>query len=124
MRAPQERLLSALCHLFNAIPLWGLLFSGLIWMRLREESRAVVWQAQQAMMFHAILMAGVLVCLLVHGLSRLVSILAPDVGAWLATANRWIVAALLIAYVVTCMVGFFMSLTGRTFRYPVVRFRG
>lgn len=120
MRTRQEEILSALCHLFNAVPLWGLLFCGWIWFSVREESRVVVTQARQAMIFHVLLMAGLLVWLLLGLLSRVVWALSPTLGGLLDNLNLLILALLLVAYVAVCLYGFARRLSGLPFAYPLL----
>jgi uncharacterized Tic20 family protein len=120
MRTRQEQIHSAFCHLFNAIPLWGLLFCGLIWFSLREESRVVVRQAQQAINFHMLLMGGLLIWLLLETISRILGVLSPTLREILSRVNGVMIALVLLAYVATCLYGFARCLSGQRFRYPLV----
>lgn len=124
MRAPQEQLISALCHLFNAVPVWGLLFNGWIWFHLREESRTVRRTAQQAMTFHVLLMSGLLIWMLVASINRLLEALALGrlCGA-IDYINDKIFAGLILVYIAICLFGALRVVSGKPFQYPMVRLR-
>lgn len=122
MRPRQEQHLSALCHLCNAVPLWGLLFCGWIWFQLREESRTVRREAQQAMMFHALLMSGLLLWILATLLTRILHSLSLETASHLAArTNDIIFSGLMLAYVAICLTGCWRTLRDQSFRYPLVR---
>lgn len=124
MRARQEQHLSALCHLCNAIPLWGLFFCGCIWFQLREESRTVRRQAQQAMMFHVLLMGSLIIWILLELFARLLNALElPSACRLVSQLNGVIIWTTLAVYVTVCLAGCWRILSGRPFRYPLVRLR-
>jgi uncharacterized Tic20 family protein len=120
MRIRQEQLVSALCHLFNAVPLWGLLFCGWVWFALREESRFVVRNARQAMMFHGLMMAGLLIWMMLEWFSRIIGVLSPALSSLLSQLNNLIVTIFLLSYVAICLAGSARCYSGRPFRYPLV----
>jgi uncharacterized Tic20 family protein len=120
MRTRQEQLISALCHLFNAVPLWGLLFCGWVWFAMREESRGVVRQAQQAMTFHALLMGGLFIWMILEWFARIISVLSPTLSGILSETNSVILALLLLVYVSICLIGFARCLSGQPFQYPLL----
>lgn len=120
MRTRQERILMASCDFLNAIPLWGLLFCGWVWFWQREESRPVVRAAQEAMMFHTLLMGGLLIYLLLGWVARLSAVLSPTLGFILDQLNLLIVTVLLIAYAAVCLYGGAHRLSGQSFHYPLV----
>lgn len=120
MRTRQEQIVSALVHLFNAVPLWGLLFCGWVWFAMREESRQVVRQARQAMTFHTLLMGGLLIWMLLEWFSRLIKQLSPTLGNLLMGLNGAIVTGLLIIYAAVCLLGAARCLSGQPFNYPLV----
>lgn len=121
MRTRQEQILSALCHLFNAIPLWGLLFCGWLWFSLREESRPVVHQARQAMIFHFLMMGAILISIMLEWLSRIIGVvLSLKLKFFLSTLNWWMIMVLLAVYGLICLYGFVRCLFGQPFRYPLV----
>jgi uncharacterized Tic20 family protein len=120
MRAQREHVLSGLCHLFNAVPLWGLLYCGWMWYALREESRTVVYHARQAMTFHVVLMLGLLVYLALGFVARLLGVLLPELGGVFRQINDSILKAALLAYVAICVCGCVLCSTGRSFHYPLL----
>ena len=121
MRSHREYQFSALCHLLNALPLWGLFFCGWIWFALREESRMVVRHAQQAMIFHALLLAALSVWVLLGLLARIMGVLSQNLGDGLLLLNGWIIRLLLAAYIVICLYGSYRCLSRKPFRYPLVK---
>jgi uncharacterized Tic20 family protein len=124
MRARQEQLLSAVCHLVNALPLWGLLFCGWIWFQLREESRPVRRQAQQAMYFHGLLMTAMVIWMALELFTRILFALSlSTIGTLVSQLNGFIIWALLVSYVGICLYGSWRVLSGQPFRYPLVRLR-
>ena len=120
MRTRQEQIVSALCHLFNAAPLWGLLFCGWVWFAMREQSRTVVRHARQAMIFHLLLMSGLLVWLLLDWLTRIIGVFSPSISGWLMQINNLILLVVLLAYVTICLIGFARCFSGQDFRYPLL----
>jgi len=124
MRPRREHVYCGLCHVFNAIPLWGLLFCGWVWFTMREESRFVVYHARQAMTFHVLLMLALLIYAALELVSRVMGVLLPSFGGVLRQANDIILKVLLIAYVVICVEGGLQCLIGRRFHYPLLGRRG
>ncbi|MBI3737189.1 DUF4870 domain-containing protein [Candidatus Sumerlaeota bacterium] len=124
MRRRYELDMAALCHLCNAIPIWGLLFCGLIWFNSREKSRYLVAQAQQAMVFHGLLLFLIVVWMLVEIASKLLFFFLPPVGALLSLLNRGIISVVLVIYIGFCLLGSWRCFTSSPFRYPFIGERG
>ena len=124
MRPGQESFYCGLCHLCNAIPVWGLLFCGWIWYATREESRRVGVQARQAMVFHALLMTAALAYLILEILARILDVLAPLAGGPLHVVNQVIITVIYILYVGVCLWGSYRCFSGKDFRYPMIGRRG
>jgi uncharacterized Tic20 family protein len=120
MRARQEELVRGLCHLFNAIPIWGLLFCGWIWMTLREESRAVVSVARQAMMFHSLMLVVLAAWMILEMLAKVVRVISPALGGVLSHLNSLIILLVLLLYVLICLYGALSAFRGIAFRYPLI----
>jgi uncharacterized Tic20 family protein len=124
MRARQEQVIEAFCHLSNAIPIWGLFFCGVVWFWLREESRSVVRQARDAMVFHSLILVPMLLWCFLFQVIRLVRYLAP---AWFCELLYWINNGMLlivyIAFALVCLWGMLCRLRGEPFRYPFPRRR-
>ena len=120
MRMQRERLYSGLCHLFNAIPVWGFVICGLVWLTLREESRAVVFHARQAMTFHVLLMLGLLAYWVLVITARILWQLSPALSSFIAQMNNDILKILLIAYIAVCLYGAILCFSGQRFRYPLL----
>ena len=60
----EERGYILLAHLSAAIPLWGILFNGILWLSFKEKSRKVVFHAHQGIFFQVIFLAALLVGLI------------------------------------------------------------
>ena len=120
MRRPREDSLCALCHFFNLIPVWGLIFCAWVWYALLEESRLVVFHARQAMAFHALALGVGLMWMVISLIGRILGVLSQSLADLLQLANNTVVTILTIAYVVACLWGCWCCLTGRPFRYPLV----
>ena len=120
MRRQEEQTRAALCHFFNAIPLWGLIFCGVIWFDSREKSRYLVAQARQAMYFHGALMCGILVLMIAYLFAFLIGIIFPLIGGFLDFVNRSMGWVLIIVYVGICVWGGAQCWRGEPFRYPFV----
>lgn len=121
MRPRNEQQLAGLCHLFNAVPGWGMLFCGYVRYAMREESRLVVHHARQAMVFHSLILAGLMLWVLIELLCRVLAILSIYFSALLSSLNDLMVAGLIAVYVTTCLYGAWRCMSGRTFQYPLVR---
>jgi uncharacterized Tic20 family protein len=123
MRSSKEYPLIACCHLFNMAPAWGLIFCGWVWYGMREESRLVVAQARQAMAFHALLLLALLAWMAMWLLAQLFSVLSPTFGHWFMNVNNAIMLISYLLYAGVCLAGFARAMSGRLFRYPLVRIR-
>lgn len=121
MRARRESLCAGLCHLCNALLLWGLLFCGWMWYALREESRYVVRHARQAMVFHTLMMATLLVYILIELVVEVLRVLSPALGTGLHRVNTVLFVAVLVAYWSVCLFGAWRCLRGHDFHYPLLR---
>ncbi len=120
MRAPQESNNAGLCHLFNMVPLWGLLYCGWVLYSMREESRYIVRNAREAMIFHSLLMAATFVFLVTGMLGRLIGVLAPAVGAFLNELNMTIFYAFVAVYWAICFYGACRCFAQYEFHYPLI----
>lgn len=120
MRRQDEQTLAALCHFFNAVPIWGLLFCGFIWYDSREKSRHLVGQARQGMLFHGVLLAALLVWIVVELFVALLSFLLPPLGILLHLLNSIIVWVLVAAYAAVCIWGGTRVWAGEEFNYPFI----
>lgn len=119
-RQEQEHNLAALCHLCNVVPIWGLIFCGMVWFNSREKSRYLIEQTQQAMVFHGALMLAFIAVVVVQILSGIVAYVIPFVGTPLDFINHAITYILLLAYTVACLWGAVSCYQGKPFRYPFV----
>lgn len=120
MRKRDEELFATLCHLFNAIPVWGMIFNGLALFWSRETSRNVSRQASQAIFFHALMLFSIIVWSLVELITHLIGIVFGPLGGILHFFNSTILFALMVLYWGTCAWAAFQTYNGVSFRYPLV----
>jgi uncharacterized Tic20 family protein len=120
MRRRDEQMMAALCHLFNGVPLWGLIFNGLVWFDSQEKSRFLVMQARQAMVFHGLFLACMFIWSIVELFTKLLGVLFAPLGSTLGFLNSAIIIALLALYLCTCLFGALRCWSGESFRYPLI----
>jgi uncharacterized Tic20 family protein len=120
MRRRDEQMMAALCHLCNAVPLWGLIFSALIWFDSREKSRFLAAQSRQAMYFHGLFLMCMLIWSIVELFTMLLGALFAPLGNTLGFLNSAIIVGLLALYVSTCLFGALRCWSGEPFRYPLI----
>ena len=120
MRRRDEQTLAALCHFFNAIPIWGMIFSGFVLFDNREKSRFLAAQARQALLFHGLFLAVIVVWMLVELVTALLNALFAPLGSLLRFLNHVIVSAALIGFVGVCVWGGLRAWAGEFFRYPFI----
>ena len=116
----EERGFAALIHLLNAIPLWGVVFITVIWIYFRERSREMIFQAQQAMVFHIVSLVIVLVWLVVEMITFPVHVLSEPVASAIDAGNLFLLVVCLAIYAMICLTGVGLTLLGRPFLYPVL----
>ena len=121
MRQLQENRLSALCHAVNIIPFWGLVICGIVFFKVREESRRVQGQALQAMVFHAMLLGVTAVFFILQLLVRVLRVISAGLSEGLEAVNQGMVAVIFVVFAAFCLLGCVRCLRGEAFHYPLVR---
>lgn len=116
-------MLAGLCHLFNPVPIWGLFFAGWIHFIKREESRVVVFHARQAAIFHALFLTAALAWLLFGQFCKLLAVILPGVGVLFHRGNDLLFVGVWVAFLTICLIGCARTMSGRPFRYPMLRNR-
>ena len=115
-----ERNISALVHLLALLPLWGLLIIGIIWLRYKEASRAIVFQALQAIFFQcSFLLLAVIYIILTLFISIIAVINAP-LADLLKTMLFWLGVTCAGLYCLACLTASLSVLFGKDFKYPVI----
>lgn len=120
MRRRDEQVTASICHIGNAVPIWGLLFAGWLWFHNRETSRYLIAQSRQALYFHGLFLFCILVWMAVKLVTLLLHVLFAPLGGVLDWFNNVIISLLLVSYVLTCFWGAWCCWGGRPFRYPIV----
>jgi uncharacterized Tic20 family protein len=116
----EERGFMLLAHLFAAIPLWGILFNGILWLSFQQKSRKVVFHAHQGIFFQVVFLAMLLVGLIVFLFSHLVGVINKTLGSLLGFGNWVILISIFIIYELTCLYAIWNILQGREFEYPFI----
>jgi len=117
---PEERGFAASAHLMAAIPLWGLVFLGLLWIFFKERSREVVFHVQQAMIFQMTFLAVAVFALTVYLIALPVGVLHEGLANFISHINTFFLISVYTLFAGTCLVGVGMVMTGRVFLYPVI----
>jgi hypothetical protein len=120
MRRDDEQIVAACCHWCNAIPIWGLMFCGVMYFYFRETSRYLVAQTRQAMFFHGVMLAAALAWIISELIARVTTELFELVGETLQTINKVVIVAIYLAYLAVCAWGGARSWLGKPFVYPLV----
>lgn len=115
-----ERTYSALTHILNIIPGWGILFNALIWYNFKDRSRDVVFHAQQSILFQIGILIVALVGLVIRGLSSLVGMVIPPIGMISNVMNNLIFYLIGLVYFLVCLYGAFSVYNKGTFLYPFI----
>ena len=116
----EERGYILLAHLSAAIPLWGILFNGILWLSFKEKSRKVVFHAHQGIFFQVIFLAALLVGLIAFLFIQLIAVVNGSLAAILGFGNWVVMAIVWAAYEITCFYAMWSIVQGRDFEYPLV----
>ena len=116
----EERGYVFLSHLFTAIPLWGILFNGVMWISFKERSRQVVYHAQQGIFFQVIFLAAILVGLVAFLFTQVVGVINGPLAAVLSFINWIIIVMVWIVFEIICIIGMATAANGNEFHYPFV----
>lgn len=117
----KEREWAALAYLLAIIPLWGILFDGLIWIHHRESNRKVVFHAHQAIALHFILLIVFVFFSLFLIVIKIISVMDAEVAGMFEMANWALLIGFYLIYVLGCLWATFALLGGNdNFQFPVV----
>jgi len=116
----EERGYVLLAHLFAAIPLWGIVFNGILWLCFKERSRKVVYHAHQGIFFQVIFLAALLVGLVVFLFNHLVAVINSPLASIISFGNWIVIFVIWAIYELTCLYAMWNVIQGREFEYPFV----
>jgi uncharacterized Tic20 family protein len=116
----EERSMAALAHLAAIIPLWGILFAGIIWLQFKEKSKHVVFHAQQAIFFQVILLIVIIVALVFRLFCSIIAVVNSSLASILNAGNLFLLIVCLILYGAACLYAAWSVLEGRAFEYPFI----
>jgi uncharacterized protein len=109
-----------LAHLFTIIPLWGILFNGIMWVSFKDRSRKIVFHAHQCIFFQVVFLAAIIVGLIFNLLVKLISAINGTIGALLGFVNSSIISLIIIIYFGSCLYAMWSILQGHDFEYPFI----
>jgi len=116
----EERGYILLAHLFAAIPLWGILFNGILWLSFQEKSRKIIFHAHQGIFFQVAFLVMFLAGLVVFLFTKLISVINTSLASLLSTGNWIIIIVLIAAYEITCLYAIWNIIQGKEFEYPFI----
>lgn len=116
----EERGYILLTHLFAAIPLWGILFNGILWLSFQEKNKKVVFRAHQGIFFQVTFLAMLLVGLVVYLFTQLVGVINESLASVIRSGNWMIITIIFIMYEVTCLYAIWNVIQGKDFEYPFI----
>lgn len=117
----KDREWAALSYLLAIIPLWGILFDGLIWIHHRESNRKVVFHAHQAIALHFILLIVFVFFSLFLIIIKIINVIDADVAQLFKLANYGLLLGFCLLYLVGCLWATFALLNGNeNFEFPVI----
>ena len=116
----EERGYILLAHVFAAIPLWGILFNGILWLSFQEKSRKIIFHAHQGIFFQVAFLVVLLVGLVVFLFTQLISVINTSLASLLGTGNWIIIIVLFASYEITCFYAVWNIIQGKEFEYPFI----
>ena len=117
----KDREWAALAYLLAIIPLWGILFDGLIWVHHRESNRKVVFHAHQAIALHFIWLIVFVFFSLFLIVINIIRVMDNEIARWFQFANFGLLLGFSLIYGLGCLWATFALLNGNeNFEFPVV----
>jgi uncharacterized Tic20 family protein len=115
-----RRIIAALCHFSGIIPVYGAVFSAVVWLWNRRCDRPVAFQALQALIaqiaFHLLLLIPFLGWIVM----RLLWLLRAPMPRVVAEMNHWFVELLFVTAWVTFVFATFQVYLSGKFEYPLL----
>ncbi|MCD6386222.1 DUF4870 domain-containing protein [Candidatus Sumerlaeota bacterium] len=116
----EERTVIALVHLLIILPLWGILFAGIIWLNFKERSREVVFHSQQAIFFQCIFLLIFVVYLIFLLFCNLIAVFNLQLANLLILGNKVLLVGCGLVYITICIYAAIRVIFGKDFNYPYV----
>lgn len=117
---PKDKEIAGLIHLLNIIPLWGVLFNGIIWYLVREKNEDLVFNALQAIFFHSIFLALFIIGCGIHLFCLPIKFIVEQIGVLFIAINWSVIVICWVGYICTCLYGSYKKFNGEDFEYPFV----
>jgi uncharacterized Tic20 family protein len=118
---PEERVVTALCHLSTLVPLWAVPANALLFFLFRQSSRTVCFHARQGIHYHFLFLVVAVPFLLLIPLENLLILagISQQVAHKLPTLAFLLLGLLYGVYATFCLVGAVQALRGRGYAYPL-----
>ncbi len=116
----EERTVAALVHLFIILPLWGILFAGIVWLNFKERSREVVFHSLQAIFFQCVILIIFLIYLVFRLFCKLIEVFNQNLADLFIMGNRVLLMVCGLIYIILCIYAAVRVILGKDFKYPYV----
>ena len=117
----REREIAGIVYLLALVPLWGILFDGILWLVKKESSRTIAFHAHQAIVLHFILLLVFVFFAIFLIIGRIIGVVSEDLGAMLKAADLYLLAIFYALYVFACLYAVFAIISGNDqFKFPVI----
>ena len=88
-----ERVIAALCHVFAACPLWGIVVDFGMWLYYKDSNEKLAFHAMQGVFLQAIFIALFIIALLFNLFFLLVRIISQQIGQVLINFNEYLLVS-------------------------------
>lgn len=118
---PDERVVTALCHLSTLVPLWAVPANAFLFFLFRQSSRTICFHARQGIHYHFLFLVVAVPFLLMIPLENLLILAGvPQSAAHkLPILAFGLLGILYLVYAAFCLVGVVQALRGRSYAYPL-----
>ena len=118
---PDERVVTALCHLSTLVPLWAVPANAFLFFLFRQSSRTICFHARQGIHYHFLFLVVAVPFLLMIPLENLLILagVPPSAAHKLPTLAFGLLGILYLVYAAFCLVGVVQALRGRSYAYPL-----
>lgn len=116
----KDREFAGITHLVNIVPLWGLVFNGVIWYIFKDKSKYVVFNAIQSIFFHLFFLTVMIIGIAFQVFIMLIKLLLSQIGSLLEFGNWTVMMVFFTVYILTCILGAWRIFNGEDFLYPFI----
>ncbi len=120
---PEDRPWGLALHAIGWIPVWGFVFTAMVWLHFKNRSREMIFHVQQVIQYQIIVLIPLVVWVISSILISLIGTLSPSIGGVLQTINTFILSLVLTASACLAIYGGVRVYLGKSFLYPVIGHR-